>query len=191
MLSAMTEPGRSLDERVVTERTRVLREYRRRTARIDPFKYSPMNPAEAFMRDGRRRTAFKFLRRSGLDMDAPIRCLEIGYGTCGWLVEFLTLGVPPESISGIELDEDRAAVAMKLLPTADLRVGNAVDLPWPDESFQLVLASTVFSSVLDDQVQEQIGRELLRVLAPEGVVLVYDFSRATTKAVHDPSCPTF
>jgi len=37
------------------------------------------------------------------------------------------------------------------------------------------LQSTVFSSILDNQLQSQIAREMLRMLKPQGAILWYDF----------------
>jgi SAM-dependent methyltransferase len=59
---------------------------------------------------------------------------------------------------------------------ADLREGDAARLPWNDGSFDLVLQSTVFSSILDRNVQAAVAREMRRVLAPGGLILSYDLA---------------
>jgi ubiquinone/menaquinone biosynthesis C-methylase UbiE len=56
-----------------------------------------------------------------------------------------------------------------------LRVGDAAHLPWPPASFQIVIASTVFTSILSDQVRYAVATEITRVLNPGGVLLWYDF----------------
>jgi ubiquinone/menaquinone biosynthesis C-methylase UbiE len=60
-------------------------------------------------------------------------------------------------------------------------VGDAGRLPWADGSFRLVISSTVFTSILADAVRERVAREIVRVLAPGGALLWYDF------AVNNPS----
>ena len=62
------------------------------------------------------------------------------------------------------------------MPAADLRTGDAVTLPWADQTFQLAIASTLFTSVLDENVRQLIAGEIVRVLAPGGALLWYDFA---------------
>jgi ubiquinone/menaquinone biosynthesis C-methylase UbiE len=48
-------------------------------------------------------------------------------------------------------------------------------LPWEDESFDLVVQSMMFSSILELEVAERAAREMDRVLTRDGFVLWYDF----------------
>ncbi|MEX0878339.1 MAG: class I SAM-dependent methyltransferase [Thermoanaerobaculia bacterium] len=102
-------------------------------------------------------------------------CLEIGYGSLGWLGQLLCWGVRTGDLHGIELDAGRAAEARLRFPGADLRIGDATRLPWPDGGFPLVIASTVFTSILDFVVRQMVANEISRVLAPGGALLWYDF----------------
>ncbi len=157
------------------ENERLLREYRRREAEIPPERYAPWNPAESFMRAERRRRAEGMLRRAGVFPGSATRCLEVGYGRLGWLGDLVSWGVRASSLAGMELDAERAAEARRALPAADLRVGDACELPWPDGEFALAVASTVFTSVLDAGVRRLLAGEIERVLAPGGALLWYDF----------------
>ncbi len=157
------------------EKQRLLSEYRRREAEIPPERYAPWNPAESFMRAERRRRAVRMLRRAGAFPGPESRCLEVGYGRLGWLGDLISWGVREESLAGIELDEARASAARRVLPVADLRAGDACELPWSDGEIDLAIASTVFTSVLDDGVRRRIAGEIERVLAPGGALLWYDF----------------
>jgi len=67
-----------------------------------------------------------------------------------------------------------AIVAREAFPSADLRVGDASRLPWPDATFRLVVASTTFSSILDPVLRRLVAAEAVRVLAPGGALLWYD-----------------
>jgi hypothetical protein len=53
--------------------------------------------------------------------------------------------------------------------------GNAASLQFPDEMFDLVLQSTVFTSVLDHRMKTQMAAEMCRVLRPNGLILWYDY----------------
>lgn len=157
------------------EQERILGEYRRRESAVDQDLYAPWNPAEDYMRAGRRRMAAALLRHAQAFPKPGKPVLEIGFGRIGWLSELLGWGLRLEDLHGIELDESRAGVARKALPGADLRVGDAASLPWPEDTFQLVVASTVFTSILDDELRRRIAGEVERTLAPGGALLWYDF----------------
>ena len=137
--------------------------------------YASWNPAELFMRQGRERVAIRLLK--GLDVfPVPgLPCLEIGYGRLGWLATLLGWGLRTEDLYGIELEAERARVAGAAFPGATLEIGSAVELPWGSEIFQLVVASTVFTSILDPDERKSVAREMIRVLRPSGAVLFYDF----------------
>lgn len=158
-----------------TERERLLAEYRRRAREIPAERYAAWQPAEILMRDERKRLAAGFLHRAGAFPDAGTPCLEIGYGRLGWLADLLSWGVAEASLHGVELDAERAAESRRLLPAADLRTGDASQLPFDDESFGLVVASTVFTSVLDEGMRRSIASEIERTLRPGGALLWYDF----------------
>ena len=54
-------------------------------------------------------------------------------------------------------------------------MADARSLPYSDESFDVVVAFTVFSSILELEFARQVAREMCRVLKPGGVVVHYDF----------------
>jgi ubiquinone/menaquinone biosynthesis C-methylase UbiE len=157
------------------ERRRIAEEDRRRDADLAE-RYAPWQPGEIFMKSSRRRHAARLLKQSGTFPRAGDRCLEIGYGRVGWLADLLSWGLREADLHGVELDSDRAAVAREAFPAADLRVGDASELPWPDGSFRLVIASTVFTSILDRHMRRKVASEIVRVLAPGGALLWYDFA---------------
>lgn len=161
---------------VAAERNRIKAEYERRAKNIDPNLYAPWQPAEMLSRAARTRSAATLLRRAQAFPKAGDQCLEIGFGTRGWLGDLITWGVRETDIHGIELDPVKVERARNILPASDLRAGDATALPWPDNSFQLVISSTVFSSILDSRVRRLIAAEALRVIAPAGALLWYDFA---------------
>lgn len=157
------------------EAERIRAEYERRSKEVDDNLYASWNPAEIFMRAGRERTALQLLHRAGAFPEKGDRCLEVGYGRLGWLGTLISWGVKETDLSGIELDETRAREARASLSAADLMVGDATTLPWADETFKLVVASTVFTSILQAEVRQRIANEIKRVLVPGGALLWYDF----------------
>jgi ubiquinone/menaquinone biosynthesis C-methylase UbiE len=163
-------------EAISLELRRIQAEYQRRALEIDPDRYAPWQPAEILMRAGRKRTAAMMLNQAGVFPKIDDQCLEIGFGSVGWLGDLVGWGVPETNLHGIELDPVRADRAQKVLPLANLRVGDATALPWHDNKFRLVVASTVFTSILQSTVRRMIAQEINRVLAPGGALLWYDFA---------------
>jgi SAM-dependent methyltransferase len=161
---------------IAAERTRIQCEYHRREREISPDRYATWQPASRFMVQRRSSLAAAMLRRLDVFPQPDDQCLEVGFGNIGWLNELIEWGVNESKLHGIELDPGRASKARKILPAADLRIGDAVELPWEDGTFRLVIASTLFTSVLDDAVRRLIADEIVRVLQPGGALLWYDFA---------------
>ncbi len=112
--------------------------------------------------------------------DRPPLCemkiLEIGCGGGTWLRDFIQWGVRPENLTGIDIRPDCIAAAKQLCPPAvQLFQGNAACLSLPDSCMDMVLQSTVFSSILDFEIRRQTAKEMLRVLKPRGIILWSDF----------------
>jgi ubiquinone/menaquinone biosynthesis C-methylase UbiE len=104
------------------------------------------------------------------------RILEIGCGTGYWIRAFLQWGAHPDNVFGIDLLPERIELARKLCPEGvHLECANATSLAFPDSSFDLVLQSTVFTSILDETMKKCVAGEMFRVLRPTGFVLWYDF----------------
>ena len=154
---------------------RILEEYGRRL-KADNGRYATSDTAQLFMRCGRERAALQSLNRTQSFPRPGDKCLEIGYGRLGWLGTLISWGLREEDLCGIDLDERRASIAREILPAADLRVGDATALPWADGSFRLVVASTVFTSILQMEMRQRVSEEIVRVLAPGGALLWYDFA---------------
>ena len=137
--------------------------------------YSPLHPAAFFMIQRRQREIRRILASAYPDGLEKVSLLEVGCGNGQWLAEFQTFGFMPENLAGIELDGKRAEFAKRRIQGADIRHGNASQLPWPDKSFDIVFQSTMFTSILSSAVQREIADEMKRVCKDGGIILWYDF----------------
>jgi ubiquinone/menaquinone biosynthesis C-methylase UbiE len=170
--------SRSTAARVVPDEPgRIQAEYRRRARELDADRYAAWRPDVLAERACRLRAICGLMRAAGVFPREGDRCLEIGYGTGGWLFDVLGWGVVMADLHGIELDGERARLAHARLPDADLRVGNATRIPWQEGYFRFVVISTVVSSVLDVEMRRAICSEAIRVTAPGGSILWYDIRR--------------
>ena len=168
------------------ETDRIKAEYARRAREIPAERYSSAALSEIFLRQSRERAVLKLLARAGALPLAGRRILDVGCGTGQWLADLETWGAARETLAGIDLlpdrvDQARARMAalrrddgVLVSPGADVRVGNASELGWPQGSFDIVLQSTVFSSILDPALRARVASEMARVLAPSGLILWND-----------------
>lgn len=105
-----------------------------------------------------------------------VKLLEVGCGTGGKLLRLIDLGLSPGNLTGVELLEEAAASARSRLPEACTIIqGDACNIEADDGSFDIVFASTVFSSILDDAMQQSLAEEMWRLVRPGGAALWYDF----------------
>jgi len=153
----------------------LIRERYLRRAQLPPGRYSPFNRGNLFIVQQRERLLLKMLAASGLAELGQRRILEIGCGDGYWLRKFVEYGAAPGNLSGVDLLEDRVARGCQLSPNINLSLANAEHLGFRDRSFDIVLQSTVFSSILDPSMRVNVAREMVRVLRDDGRIIWYDF----------------
>src|SRR5438128_205522 len=142
----------------------------------DDVRYSWFSPGYLFFMQERERRLLTLLRQHGFTLLDTYKILEIGCGTGYWLREFIKWGARPENITGIDLLVDRVTEARYVCPEAvNIVYGNAAALAFPDATFDLVVQSTVFTSVLDASMKQQMASEMLRVVKDDGFILWYDY----------------
>ena len=164
-----------MKEHLESESDRIRQEFRRREEQIPADFYSLCRPANLFSRHGKERALLEALRRAKLLPLAERRLLDIGCGRGDWLAVFENFEARRELIAGIDLDGQRAEVAARRFAGADIREGDAAELPWPDRHFDIVFQSTVFTSILDEDMKRAVAAQMVRVLKPHGAIIWYDF----------------
>lgn len=191
-----TAPDALPDEGLEVEAERIRNEYRRRAAEIPSDYYSLSRPGVLFAHQQRVRATIAMLTASQLMPLDERRILDIGCGLGSWLSDFESWGAKRSRLAGIDLDpvsatraaerfcERRDDAGRVLTAGADIRIGDASSLPWPDGSFDIVVLSTVLSSILSANMRECVAQEAARVMAGNGAVLWYDFF------VDNPSNPS-
>jgi ubiquinone/menaquinone biosynthesis C-methylase UbiE len=160
-------------ESLSLEEDRIRAAYRKRK---DAVRYSWFNLGHLFGVQERERRLLILLARHSFALLNTKKILEIGCGTGYWLRELIKWGARPENITGIDLLPDRVAEARRLCPEAvTVQCGTAAELLFPNETFDLVLQSTVFTSILDYGMKQRMAAEMLRVLKEDGLILWYDY----------------
>jgi ubiquinone/menaquinone biosynthesis C-methylase UbiE len=124
----------------------------------------------------RERQVLRMLDRHGFMPLSGKKILEIGCGTGKWLRDFIAWGAQPENLYGVDLLPTSVARGRKLCPEQlTIECRSAADLGYEAETYDLVVQATVFTSVLDPDLKQQIASEMLRVVRGDGLILWYDF----------------
>ena len=119
------------------------------------------HPSYVWRRGQDRRLAFI---RQYVELRAK-RILDIGCGLGMYVSQFRQFS---DDVYGVDIDPDKIARASEWLP--NLRVSPAEELPFEDDSFDLILLNEVIEHVDDDR---RTIAEAYRVLAPGGHIVVY------------------
>lgn len=150
-----------------------------RYARRDSMaqRYHPLQADVVATLQERQRAMLGLLARAGWADLSTRRIAEVGCGAGGNLLELLRLGARPEHLRGLELLSERHAHARQVLPAAtEVWLGDALHAPVAPASQDLVLAFTLFSSLLDGAQQQRLAQTMWTWLKPGGAVLCYDFA---------------
>jgi SAM-dependent methyltransferase len=149
--------------------------YARRTS--PEWLYSRFNPAALMATQERERAIVRLFGRLGWRDLSSRRVLEVGCGNGANLLALLQMGFSPRNLAGIELLPERFSSAMQTLPAGVvLMQGDASLVELPDDSEDIVMQSTVFSSLLDAPFQWRLAQSMWRWVRPGGGVLWYDFT---------------
>lgn len=150
--------------------------YRRRD-QIPARRYSRLNPVVNLTVQERQRALVRLFAKLGLESLSDIQVLEVGCGNGSNLLELIEFGASPQNLVGNELLEDRLVDARNRLPVStNLFAGDASQLGLPAGHFDIVYQSTVFSSILDDGLQESLAYKMWSLVKSGGGVLWYDFT---------------
>src|SRR5262249_19145456 len=162
--------------------------------RVNPHRSHRM-PAEIFKRgpdiaEGYERmvvpAVFERYARDLVERARPIgpsdRILDLGCGT-GIIARVLRERVGgAASIVGLDASAPMLAKARAIAPEIEWREGNAAALPFPNESFDLVLSQEMLQFVPDAVAAL---REVARVLTPGGRVLATTWRPRSEQPFHD------
>jgi SAM-dependent methyltransferase len=159
----------------VTESQRIEAVYAARARTLPAARDSLLHPGNLLIAQERAQRFLDGVAREGLTPLAGSQILDVGCGTGQWLRELIHWGADPERLCGVDLLPDRIAIARTKLPASvRLEPADGAQLPFDDARFDLVLQSTVFSSILDRAVRQRVAAEMRRVLRPGGAIVWYD-----------------
>ncbi|MEJ7804080.1 MAG: class I SAM-dependent methyltransferase [Candidatus Limnocylindria bacterium] len=144
--------------------------------------WDPTNPGYARMIRDRDHALVDLIRHS-LPVGGSV--LDLGCGQ-GHLADLVRGDVGDLSWTGVDLLPESIADARRLRPWATWIEGSADQLPVADRTFDIVVASTLFSSLPTSDLERAVAAEIARVMAPGGWLVWYDvrYNSPRNLAVH-------
>jgi succinoglycan biosynthesis protein ExoA len=132
--------------------------------------WDPRNPGYARLSRDRDAALVELLRRS---LPPAGSLLDLGCGTGDLAESARRAGLEP-AWTGLDLRGSAVAEAAARFPWARFVEGSADALPFDNASFDVVVASTLFSSLPSSQLETAAAAEIARVLRPGGWLVWYD-----------------
>lgn len=138
-------------------------------------RYDLLNRLLSFRRD----VAWRKKMLTYLPDRRPLDILDIATGTADQLLSFARIDGLMSNGVGIDMSEEMLAVGRRKIAdrgldqSLTLKTGDAMHVPFPDQSFDTVTISFGIRNVLD--IEAGIA-EMARVLRPGGTALILEFS---------------
>jgi len=156
------------------EAAKIIERYKKREG-IDSALYSPLDYQYFYSRQERERILLKLFRKLQL-VPGENSLLEIGCGSGQKLLEMILLGFSPDKLMGIDLLNNKIEHARNLLPSSlNLVCGDACQMDFGNQTFDIVYQSMAFTSILDKKFQEKLAAKMWYLLKCGGYILWYDF----------------
>jgi ubiquinone/menaquinone biosynthesis C-methylase UbiE len=152
---------------------RILNAYRKRDVlQLDEYQYQ-FTRFRIHSQNERERVYTNILKQH-INSISTAKIMEIGAGEGINLLFFQKSGFKPENIYANDLRPQKASELKLSFPNAHIHEGDASELPFT-EKFDVCFQSTVFTSILDDDLKQKIADKMLAVTQSNGIILWYDF----------------
>lgn len=140
------------------------------------------NPGYSRIQRDRNAALVSLIRRS---TTTGGNVLDVGCGS-GGLADLVRMVMGDVSWTGVDLLPDAITEAREARPWARWIEASVDRLPLADASFDVVVASTLFSSLPTSELEHRTAAEIARVIKPGGWVVWYDlrYDNPRNSAVH-------
>ncbi len=108
-----------------------------------------------------------------LHLDPASRILDYGCGYGRLAEQMWQAGF--RRLIGVDPSREMIRRGRQTFPHLDLRQADGLPLSFPGECFELVLVAGVLTSMPEDEAQQAVIKEALRVLSPGGILCLVDF----------------
>jgi SAM-dependent methyltransferase len=105
---------------------------------------------------------------------SQLNFMEIGAGSGDNIFFFARRGIQWQNVWANELLDDRFEILKMKFPYCNLYKGDASQLELKQE-FDVVFQSTVFTSVLNNELKQKLADKMMEMVKTDGIILWYDF----------------
>jgi ubiquinone/menaquinone biosynthesis C-methylase UbiE/O-antigen/teichoic acid export membrane protein len=159
-------------------RDRIIEHYERRGERLDTPAGVMTLDTNSVLAPGRGRLLLRLLAQEGMGSIAGLRVLDLGAGFGALSLYFAHLGA---EVVAVDPNEQRMRVAEAIARRHGLSLSTAAAhaqaLPFPDASFDVVVANNSLCYIVGEQLHDEAMREIHRVLRPGGWVVMRNPNR--------------
>jgi ubiquinone/menaquinone biosynthesis C-methylase UbiE len=99
----------------------------------------------------------------------PTDVVDVGFGTGHFLLSLQERAGAPLHLAGMDFSTVAVARAKALVPEADLREADAYDIPWPENSFSLVVCMEMLEHLKSPGTALE---QLVRICRPGGSIVL-------------------
>lgn len=110
-----------------------------------------------------------------LDNFESLKVLDVGCGEGSSLINLIKLGFDPTNLSGIDILVERISIARRRFPQINFIEGDAANMPFGVDAFDLIMESTMFIQITDESLAKSIASEMMRVTKKGGYILLLDW----------------
>lgn len=103
------------------------------------------------------------------------KILDVGCGAGSSFPQFLGFGFHPSCLYGIDVIRERTQEGKQQFPNIDFTCADASQMGYESNFFDMVMESTMFMQLTDDDHAKRIAGEMLRVVKPSGYVMLIDW----------------
>lgn len=109
--------------------------------------------------------------------DSPVNSivLNVGCGNGADNFQLLRLHYDIKNIFGIDINDERLSIAQHVFPNSSCELGDASNMKYKNDFFDIVFESTMFSTIADDNLCDKIASEMIRVCKQSAHIVLVDW----------------
>jgi ubiquinone/menaquinone biosynthesis C-methylase UbiE len=158
------------------ETDRISRIYSERAYDTD-LEYSDRNPVYLQRIQSMERATLKSLNKAKIaEKLSELKILDYGCGNGKWFGRWISWGARPGNLTGVDIRSEAIDMARECFPNCVFQTMIAGSVPFPDASFDIIIANKVFSSILDKKIRLKAAKEMIRLLKPNGHLVWCDLA---------------
>jgi len=135
--------------------------------------HTPFGLSSYYQDNLKRKLIFIFRKKGFLTLN-ELKVLDVGIGKGSNVPDFFKFGINFKSLFGLDILFDRLRFLKNNYKEILVFNCDAQKVSFKNKSFDIVTQFVVFSSILEDNVCQNIATEMLRVLKDDGMIIWYD-----------------